>query len=75
MFAEVQDTGVGIRREELPKILKSSFTTKSHGTGLGLAIAKKFTEAYGGAITVSSQPGEGATFRVTFPARGEAERG
>ncbi len=74
VFAEIQDTGVGIRREDAPKILKSFYTTMAHGTGLGLAIAKKFTEAYGGAITVSSQPGEGATVRVTFPAQREAER-
>ena len=51
---------------------KQSFcTTKAQATGLGLAIAKKFTEAYGGAITVRSHPGEGATFRVTFPAQRE----
>lgn len=69
VFAEVRDTGVGIRKEDIPKILKSFYTTKAKGTGLGLAIAKKFTEAYGGAISVWSRPGEGAAFRVTFPAR------
>jgi signal transduction histidine kinase len=37
-----------------------------------LAIAKKFTEAYGGTISVSSRLGAGAVFRVTFPAYVEA---
>lgn len=71
VFAEVEDTGVGIPPEEIPKILTSFYTTKAQGTGLGLAIAKKFTEAYGGAISVRSCPGEGAAFRVTFPSQPE----
>jgi signal transduction histidine kinase len=68
VFAEIRDTGVGIPPERLPRIFVPFYTTKSQGTGLGLAIARKFTEAYGGAISVSSRPGEGAVFRVTFPA-------
>ncbi len=71
VFAEVRDTGVGIREEEIPKILESFYTTKAQGTGLGLAIAKKFTEAYSGALSVWSRPGEGTIFRVTFPAQQE----
>jgi signal transduction histidine kinase len=68
VFAEIRDTGVGITPEGLAKIFVPFYTTKSQGTGLGLAIAKKFTEAYGGTILASSRPGEGAVFRVTFPA-------
>lgn len=64
---EVRDTGVGIPPEALPKIFEPFHTTKAQGTGLGLAIAKKLTEAQGGTIAVESRPGEGATFRVTFP--------
>ncbi len=71
VFAEVRDTGVGIPEEEIPKVLESFYTTKSQGTGLGLAIARKFTEAYGGTLTVSSRLGEGASFHVSFPAGGE----
>jgi signal transduction histidine kinase len=69
VFVDVQDTGAGIPVEEIPKIFEPFYTTKAQGTGLGLAIAKKFTEAHGGAISVWSQPGGGATFRVTFPAQ------
>lgn len=72
VFVEVRDTGVGIPPEALPKIFEPFHTTKAQGTGLGLAIAKKFTEAQGGTIAVESRPGEGATFRVTFPTRMEA---
>jgi two-component system sensor histidine kinase HydH len=68
VFVEIRDTGAGITPEGLAKIFVPFYTTKSQGTGLGLAIAKKFTEAYGGMISVSSRPGEGAVFRVTFPA-------
>ena len=68
VFTEIRDTGVGISPEGLAKIFTPFYTTKAQGTGLGLAIAKKFTEAYGGTISVASQPGEGTTFRVTFPA-------
>jgi two-component system sensor histidine kinase HydH len=71
VFAEIRDTGAGIPPEGLAKIFVPFYTTKSQGTGLGLAIAKKFTETYGGTIAVSSRPGEGAVFRVTFPAYGE----
>src|SRR5262249_61756177 len=68
VFTEIRDTGVGISPEGLAKIFMPSYTTKAQGTGLGLPIAKKFTEAYGGTISVASHPGEGTIFRVTFPA-------
>ena len=71
VFVEVRDSGVGIAAEGIPKLFTAFYTTKAQGTGLGLAIAKKFTEAHGGTITVSSRPGTGATFRVTLPAHRE----
>ncbi len=71
VFVEVCDSGVGIAAEGIPKLFTAFYTTKAKGTGLGLAIAKKFTEAHGGTITVSSRPGTGATFRVTLPAHRE----
>jgi signal transduction histidine kinase len=71
VFLEVRDSGVGIAAERLPKLFMAFYTTKAQGTGLGLAIAKKFTEAHGGTITVSSRPGTGATFRVTLPVHRE----
>jgi signal transduction histidine kinase len=73
--AEVKDHGAGIPEEAMARIFTPFYTTKAQGTGLGLAIAKKFTEAYGGVITVSSRLREGATFRLAFPAAGASSGG
>jgi signal transduction histidine kinase len=72
VFVEVRDSGTGIADGEIANLFKPFFTTKAQGTGLGLAIAKKFVEAHRGTIKVSSQPGEGAAFRVILPRRMEA---
>jgi signal transduction histidine kinase len=71
VFVEVRDTGVGIPAVELPKIFAPFYTTKAQGADLGLAMARKFTEAYGGVISVQSHPGE-SSFHVTFPVQTEA---
>ncbi len=63
----VEDTGAGIEADDLPHIFDPYFTTKARGVGLGLANAHKIVEAHGGTITVSSNPGEGATFVVRLP--------
>ncbi len=72
VVVEIRDTGVGMPAGELPKIFEPFYTTKAQGTGLGLAIARKFIKAQGGAVTVTSRPGEGTCFQVTFPAAPEA---
>jgi signal transduction histidine kinase len=46
---------------------QSGETQEVGGTGLGLAIAKSLVELHGGAISVSSKQGEGATFRFVLP--------
>ena len=66
MFA-VADTGLGIPEEKLEQIFMPFYTGKNRGTGLGLAIARNIVEKHQGTITVSSQPGEGSTFRVILP--------
>jgi two-component system, NtrC family, sensor histidine kinase HydH len=70
--AEIRDTGPGIPPGDAARVFDLFYTTKAQGTGVGLAIARKFTEAHGGTITVRSQPGEGAVFRVSLPAGSES---
>jgi signal transduction histidine kinase len=67
VYVEIADTGVGISPESLANIFEPFYSTKAQGIGLGLALAKKFTEVYGGSITVQSRPHEGTKFRATFP--------
>jgi two-component system NtrC family sensor kinase len=66
---EVEDTGVGIPREDQSKIFEPFFTTKQpgRGTGLGLSICYGIVEDHRGRIEVDSVPGRGATFRVYLP--------
>lgn len=61
----VRDTGSGIREEDLERIFDAFFTTKrGSGTGLGLSISQTLVQRYGGRITATSAPGEGASFHV-----------
>ena len=74
--ATVQDDGVGIPPEVLPKLFDPFFTTKrpGGGTGLGLSICMSIVREHGGSIEASSLPAGGAAFTVTLPAA-EAEAG
>jgi len=67
---EVCDTGKGIAASDLARIYDPFFTTKppKKGTGLGLSVSYGIVREHGGAIEVNSQPGEGSTFRIEFPA-------
>ena len=60
----IRDNGKGIADDDLPRIFDPYFTTRRAGTGLGLAIAKNIVDGLGGAITVVTKTGAGATFRV-----------
>jgi len=63
----VRDTGCGIPPEVQPRIFDPFFTTRSDGTGLGLAISHGIMADHRGAIEVSSEPGKGTVFTLTFP--------
>ena len=71
LVLSVTDTGQGIAPENLNHIFDPYFTTKGQGTGLGLATVHKIMEAHGGSISVTSEPGQGAVFRLLLPLGGE----
>ena len=76
VFATVQDDGVGIKPEVLPKLFDPFFTTKrpGGGTGLGLSICMSIVREHGGNIEASSLPAGGAAFTVSLPVASEGSR-
>ena len=68
---EIQDQGIGIPPEDLPRLFESFYRATNvgniQGTGLGLAIVKKCVDIHNGEITVTSKVGVGTTFTVTLP--------
>ena len=66
----VQDNGPGISPENIQRIFDPFFTTKEvgKGTGLGLSLCYGLIKEHGGNISVTSQPGAGATFTIELPA-------
>jgi signal transduction histidine kinase len=65
----IRDDGPGIAAAVLERVFEPGFTTKpaGKGSGLGLHISRRIVERHEGAITVTSQPGQGTTFRIELP--------
>lgn len=74
----VEDTGIGIPADALPKIgrpfeqVESQHSKKHKGTGLGLALSRSLVELHGGALTIESTEGVGTTVSFTLPVAAEA---
>lgn len=65
----IQDEGIGIPPQNLPRIFDPFFTTKreSGGTGLGLSVSNSIIHKYGGSLAITSKPGQGTTARIILP--------
>ena len=76
IVVSVTDNGIGIGREDLPRIFERFYradkarSPDSGGAGLGLAIASWIVQLHGGAMTVQSTVGRGSTFKTEIPVRG-----
>lgn len=70
----VRDQGIGISKDELPRMFERFFRTEATigipGTGIGLNLCKEFVEMHGGTIEVDSVEGEGSNFTVRLPIGG-----
>jgi signal transduction histidine kinase len=81
VLVSVADRGIGIPKGEQKRIfekfyrVESSVVHTTKGSGLGLALVQHITEAHGGRVEVTSAPGEGSTFTLSLPVRGEAAAG
>jgi two-component system, NtrC family, sensor kinase len=69
------DTGVGIPKENLPKLFEPFFSTKKKGkgVGLGLSVAYGIIQEHGGSIQVESEEGRGTTFTLELPLKTNAK--
>ncbi len=72
VMIEVEDNGIGISRENLPRVFERFFrvdksrSRENGGTGLGLSIVKHIVEAHGAQVNVRSELGKGSTFSFTL---------
>jgi two-component system sensor histidine kinase PilS (NtrC family) len=70
----VEDSGPGIREEDVGRLFDPFFTTRNGGNGLGLAMVHRAIEAHRGAILVDGNAGRGARFTVYLPAHSNGRR-
>lgn len=63
----VADQGSGIGEQELSRLFKPGYSTKSEGSGLGLFLARRVMESYGGSLRVTPRPEGGALFSMGIP--------
>jgi signal transduction histidine kinase len=75
---EVRDTGIGIASEHLPRLgerfyrVDKARSREAGGAGLGISIVRSIAARHGGSLRYASQPGEGTTATLTFPAAHKA---
>ncbi|MDF1611307.1 MAG: hybrid sensor histidine kinase/response regulator [Stygiobacter sp.] len=76
ILIEIKDNGIGIEKDNIPKIFEDNFSTKHKSTnlGVGLSIVKNIVDKYNGRILVDSKKNEGTTFRIYFLSEETVER-
>ncbi|MHA2027780.1 MAG: sensor histidine kinase [Candidatus Kariarchaeaceae archaeon] len=67
VYFEISDTGIGIDPEDYERIFEPFFTTKFIGKGLGLAVVLGILRAHQAVIQVTSEKGEGSSFKILLP--------
>ena len=63
----ISDDGDGITGDDQERVFQPFFTTKPKAAGLGLTVSRAIVKRHGGTLTILSEPGQGATVRVTLP--------
>ena len=69
----VDDTGSGIKKEDLDFIFENGYSTKGDGRGTGLYQVRSMVENFGGSITVESQEDIGTSFSISFTKENKRE--
>ncbi|MGA2097089.1 MAG: ATP-binding protein [Candidatus Acidiferrum sp.] len=70
VLVSIQDCGVGIRPDIMPRLFEPFFTTRSQGMGMGLAISRSIIESHGGKLWAESTGSQGSIFQFTLPSAG-----
>jgi len=68
----VEDSGIGVNPEIMPRLFEPFFTTRSQGIGMGLPISRSIVEAHGGRLWAESRVNQGSVFQFTLPRGGDA---
>ena len=63
----IRDNGVGIPRDQLPRVFAPFFTSKRKGLGLGLPLVKRIVTRFGGSVSITSESGQGSEIVVEIP--------
>ncbi len=63
----IRDNGIGIPRDQLPRVFVPFFTSKRKGLGLGLPLVKRIVTRFGGSVSIASEAGKGAEVVVELP--------